>query len=89
MRSLRLKLQLRFQVSLLRSIPRRTVVSLRRLPPSDRPFEEEAVPGYDAAYFYPVSPGDVVGNGSYAVITKLGWGGFSTVWLAKDLRRYA
>ena len=28
--------------------------------------------------------GDVYKNGQYKVIRKLGWGHFSTVWLAED-----
>ncbi|KAL4897599.1 kinase-like domain-containing protein [Aspergillus ambiguus] len=34
--------------------------------------------------YHPVSLGDTVKNGRYSVRHKLGWGGFSTVWLAKD-----
>lgn len=37
--------------------------------------------------FYPVSPGDVVAEGKYSVISKLGWGRNSTVWLAEERGR--
>lgn len=33
--------------------------------------------------YHPVEIGDVY-NGHYVIIRKLGWGHFSTVWLAKD-----
>lgn len=35
-------------------------------------------------FFYPVSPGDVVAEGKYSMIAKLGWGRNSTVWLAEE-----
>jgi hypothetical protein len=34
--------------------------------------------------FHPVSLGDTFKAGRYKVYHKLGWGGFSTVWLARD-----
>jgi hypothetical protein len=37
---------------------------------------------YDGTY-YPICIGDVLHN-RYRIIHKLGWGGFSTVWLARD-----
>lgn len=37
--------------------------------------------------FYPVSPGDVVAEGKYSMIAKLGWGRNSTVWLAEERGR--
>lgn len=58
---------------------------LTRLPPSKEPFEEEHHPHYKPERFYSVSPGDVVKQGQYSIISKLGWGGNSTVWLAEDL----
>lgn len=67
----------------------RTAATLARLPRTDQPFEEEAIPDYDASHFCQVTPGDVVGDGRYSIISKLGWGRTSTVWLAKDLQRYA
>ncbi|KAJ6027408.1 uncharacterized protein N7446_003998 [Penicillium canescens] len=34
--------------------------------------------------YHPVNIGDTFKNGRYKIHHKLGWGGFSTVWLAKD-----
>lgn len=56
--------------------------------PLDVPVEEETIPGYDSKRFYPVNPGQVL-RGQYKVLTKLGWGSTSTVWLAEDTSRYA
>jgi len=36
--------------------------------------------------YHPVSPDDTFLEGRYKVIRKLGWGHFSTVWLADDTR---
>jgi hypothetical protein len=46
------------------------------------PFEEEVLS--DRKY-YPVALGQVV-NDRYQIVSKLGWGVSSTVWLARDLR---
>lgn len=56
--------------------------------PIDRPVEEEQIPEYDSTQFCPVVPGQIF-NGRYEAISKLGWGTTSTVWLARDLDRYA
>ena len=40
--------------------------------------------GYVTERFYPVKLGDVFKNGRYRVFHKLGWGGYATVWLARD-----
>ncbi|KUJ06460.1 CMGC protein kinase [Mollisia scopiformis] len=50
--------------------------------------EEERLPGYNYKNFYPVNPGDVF-NKRYKMISKLGWGTSSTVWLAQDNTRRA
>ena len=47
--------------------------------------EEQTLPHYSPLCFLPVSIGDVV-NEHYEIITKLGYGSDSTVWLAKDIR---
>jgi len=39
---------------------------------------------YDEGGYLPVTIGDVF-HERYIVIRKLGWGHFSTVWLARDL----
>jgi len=51
---------------------------------SDDPIEEELLPYYSAKHFYPVQPGAIY-NERYQTIAKLGFGGGSTVWLARDL----
>ncbi|PYH32580.1 kinase-like protein [Aspergillus neoniger CBS 115656] len=47
--------------------------------------EEESLPDYRAERFYPVHIGEVF-NSRYQVITKLGFGSSSTVWLCRDLQ---
>ncbi|KAI2945553.1 hypothetical protein CBS147321_3800 [Aspergillus niger] len=51
---------------------------------SIEPFEEESLPDYLKERYYPVSLGEVL-NSRYQVITKLGFGASSTVWLCHDL----
>lgn len=51
----------------------------------DIPFEEETLPTYDSTLYYPMRIGDIVG-GHYQVVSKLGFGSTSTVWLASDLK---
>jgi len=46
--------------------------------------EEEEETEYKKGGYHPVDVGDIF-NGRYQVVSKLGWGHFSTVWLAKDL----
>ena len=49
-------------------------------------YEEETLPHYDPQNFLPVNPGQVF-RGRYQALTKLGFGGSSTVWLVKDLQK--
>jgi serine/threonine protein kinase len=51
----------------------------------DKRIEEETLPDYLAARYYPVRIGEVFVN-RYQVVGKLGYGAFSTVWLARDLK---
>ncbi len=44
--------------------------------------EEESL-GYKYGGYHPVKIGDVF-SGRYVVVKKLGWGHFSTVWMARD-----
>ncbi|EFY84853.1 kinase domain-containing protein [Metarhizium acridum CQMa 102] len=46
----------------------------------------EPIERYANGIYYPICIGDVLA-GTYRVIHKLGWGGFSTVWMAHDLKR--
>ena len=46
----------------------------------------EGLESYRPGKFHPVHLGDTFHNSRYEVIRKLGFGSFSTVWLAKDKR---
>ncbi|KAK0386181.1 hypothetical protein NLU13_6018 [Sarocladium strictum] len=46
--------------------------------------EEESLPGYNPEAYYPMRIGDVIKN-RYQVVSKLGFGTTSTVWLCRDL----
>jgi hypothetical protein len=45
---------------------------------------QEPMSRYGPGGFHPVRLGDTFKDGRYKIHHKLGWGGFSTVWLAKD-----
>lgn len=47
-----------------------------------KPIEEEKSSAYDPKAYYPARIGETVG-GKYELISKLGWGSGSTVWLAR------
>lgn len=47
--------------------------------------EEQTDRRYNKTHYYPVKIGEVFKN-RYQIITKLGYGSFSTVWLAWDQR---
>ncbi|CAE6524897.1 unnamed protein product [Rhizoctonia solani] len=49
--------------------------------------DEEDWEDYVKGGYHPVQIGDTFSDGRYIVVRKLGWGHFSTVWLAKDLRQ--
>ncbi|RPD55439.1 putative CDK4/6 [Lentinus tigrinus ALCF2SS1-7] len=55
---------------------------------SSQLIEEESLPWYDPRDFYPVRIGDVF-QSRYQVIGKLGYGGYSTVWLCRDLMEHS
>ena len=46
--------------------------------------DEEDLEDYRPGGYHPVSIGDEFNQGRYRVVRKLGWGHFSTVWLARD-----
>jgi serine/threonine protein kinase len=52
--------------------------------PSNLLYTQESLSRYQIGGYHPVHLGDVFKNGRYEIHHKLGWGGFSTVWLAKD-----
>ncbi|KAK0391163.1 hypothetical protein NLU13_0664 [Sarocladium strictum] len=53
-------------------------------PPSNILYNQEKVSRYRPGGYHPVCLGDRFKEGRYRIAHKLGWGGFSTVWLAKD-----
>ncbi|KAF8869914.1 kinase-like domain-containing protein [Mucidula mucida] len=48
--------------------------------------DEEDWEEYVKGGYHPVHIGDSFSDGRYIVVRKLGWGHFSTVWLARDVR---
>jgi hypothetical protein len=58
--------------------------NVQLLDSSDK-LEEETLPWYSHERFYPVKIGEIF-QSRYQVIGKLGFGGYSTVWLSRDLQ---
>ncbi|KGO67759.1 hypothetical protein PITC_000970 [Penicillium italicum] len=80
-------------------VTKRTFISLRKkplhLPPTSSTFaipshevvDEERCPSYNPQDYYTARPGETLGD-NYQLLAKIGWGTSSTVWLARDMRRY-
>lgn len=49
-------------------------------------YTQEPLLGYKPGGYHPVTLGDSFKNGRYQVHHKLGWGKYSTTWLAYDKR---
>lgn len=47
-------------------------------------YTQESLSKYQPGGNHPVHLGDTFDNGRYKIHHKLGWGGFSTVWLVND-----
>lgn len=45
----------------------------------------EALEGYQPGGYHPITIGNILHN-RYQVVDKLGFGGYSTIWLARDIR---
>ncbi|KAG6307347.1 hypothetical protein E4U45_004941 [Claviceps purpurea] len=43
---------------------------------------------YEPGGYHPVELGDVMNNGRYKILHKLGWGSVATTWAAKDQKRH-
>lgn len=54
---------------------------------SDYSSEDEGTEDYRRGGYHAVRIGDTFKNGCYVVQSKLGWGHFSTVWLAWDINK--
>jgi hypothetical protein len=50
------------------------------------PLIEEEQAACRTENFYPLNPGDIL-NRRYKILTKIGWGSASTVWLVQDTQR--
>lgn len=48
------------------------------------PNDEESLKDYCPGGYHPIQVGETFKDGRYVIVRKLGWGHFSTVWLAKD-----
>jgi serine/threonine protein kinase len=48
--------------------------------------DAEPIHRYRPGGYHPIHLGDTLKSGRYQVLHKLGWGGYATVWLAKDHR---
>jgi serine/threonine-protein kinase SRPK3 len=49
--------------------------------------EVEDLEAYTVGGYHPTTIKDIFDGGRYKVVHKLGWGGYSTTWLARDKDR--
>jgi serine/threonine-protein kinase SRPK3 len=62
-----------------------STIAARRYIPS-RLYNIEDIEDYEPGGYHPISIGDTFDQGRYRILHKLGFGGSSTVWLARDHR---
>jgi len=48
--------------------------------------DAEPLHRYRTGGYHPIRLGDLLKDGRYKIVHKLGWGGYSTVWAARDQR---
>lgn len=48
--------------------------------------DAEPLHRYRKGGYHPIGLGDLLKDGRYKILHKLGWGGYSTVWAARDRR---
>ena len=48
--------------------------------------DAEPLHRYQTGGYHPIHLGDILKDGRYRIMHKLGWGGYSTVWAARDQR---
>ncbi len=73
---------MRFLTPMLRQAS--TMVAPRFIP--SRLYNIEEIEDYQPGGYHPISIGDTFDQGRYRILHKLGFGGSSTVWLARDQR---
>src|SRR5258708_87233 len=72
--------EMRFLTPMLRQAS--TMVAPRFIP--SRLYNIEEIEDYQPGGYHPISIGDTFDQGRYRILHKLGFGGSSTVWLARD-----
>ncbi|CAK48152.1 hypothetical protein CBS115989_1948 [Aspergillus niger] len=57
---------------------------LKTVPQYSSPVNAEPLHRYTAGGYHPITLGNLLHDGRYKILHKLGWGGYSTVWAARD-----